>query len=166
MKIFIEATLRLARRRGFRNTKGTMGSNSFHVLLVEDDERDARLLNENFQTLGLPDSLAQVPGVDAAIDYLQGREPYQDRKRYPLPALILISLPLSRRAEFKMLKWLRGEKSLRSIPVVVLANSREPIGFEQASEFGAVSYLIKPIETQALHSLVKAVVSYWMLNEV
>jgi len=143
-----------------------MGSNPFHVLLVEDDERDARLLNETFQTLGLHDSLAQVTGADAAIDYLQGRGLYGDRKQYPHPALILVSLPLSRKAEFKLLKWIRGQKPYRSIPVVVLANAREPIGFEQASEFGAVSYLVKPVETQALHSLVKAVVSYWMLNEV
>jgi CheY-like chemotaxis protein len=62
------------------------------------------------------------------------------------------------------MKWLRDQKSLRRIPVVVLASARQPIGFDQASELGAVSYLVKPVEKEALDSVVQAVLTYWKLS--
>ena len=106
-----------------------------------------------------------VASVDEAIEYLAGRGPYLNRSSYPLPGLILLNLGLSRRANFKMLRWLRGQAPLRRIPVVVLAAARQPIGYDQAFELGAASYLVKPVEPDALQSMIKAVVGYWRLDQ-
>jgi len=136
----------------------------FHVLLVEDDARDIERIQRAFDSIGMHEAVVRVAGLDHAIDYLSGQGPYENRDKCPLPEAILVSLALSRKGGFKLLKWLRGQKSLRRIPVVVLASSRQPIGFEQASELGAVSYLVKPVEKEALDSMVKAVLTYWSLN--
>ncbi|HVE41195.1 MAG TPA: response regulator [Planctomycetota bacterium] len=142
-----------------------MGSRQFTVLLVEDDARDAGLLARAFTSLGLPGMLQTVAGVDAAIAYLAGEGAYQDRAAFPLPGLILLNLTMSRRANFKLLRWLRGQGALRRIPVVVLAAARQPIGYDQAFELGAASYLVKPIDPEALQSMIKAVVGYWSLDQ-
>lgn len=139
-----------------------MSTPTIHVLLIENDARDVVDILRSFDALASPTAIHRVTGLDAAIEYLQG--PENRRKRYPLPELILVNLSLSRKAEFKMLKWLRGQPTLRRIPVVVLAASRQPIGYQQASDLGAVSYLVKPVDPEALESIVKAVVTYWMLN--
>jgi CheY-like chemotaxis protein len=142
-----------------------MAAKQFSVLLVEDDARDAGVLARAFTSLGLPGMLQTVAGVDDAIDYLAGSEPYENRESYPLPGLILLNLGLSRRANFKLLRWLRGQPALRRIPLVVLAAARQPIGYDQAFELGAASYLVKPVEPDALQSMIKAVIGYWRLDQ-
>jgi two-component system response regulator len=142
-----------------------MAARNFIVLLVEDDARDAGVLARAFTSLGLPGMMQTVAGVNEAIEYLAGDGRFEDRGAYPLPGLVLLNLALSRRANFKLLRWLRGHASLRRIPVVVLAASRERIGYDQASELGAASFLVKPVEPEALNSMIKAVVLFWQLDE-
>jgi CheY-like chemotaxis protein len=137
----------------------------FVVLLVEDDERDATLLQRAFSELGVAQALRTVTSLDAAIEYLSGKGSYADQSAYPRPSLILVSLALSRKSDFKMLRWLRKQGiETKRIPIVVLAASRQPPGFDQAYDLGAVSYLVKPIEREALQSMIKAVVEFWRLN--
>jgi CheY-like chemotaxis protein len=136
----------------------------FHVLLVEDEPRDIERIQRAFDSIGLHEAVLRVAGLDLAIEYLSGQGPYKNREKCPLPESIFISLALSRKGGFKVLKWLQGQKALRRIPVVVLASSRQPIGFEQASELGAVAYLVKPVDKEALESMVKAVLTYWKLS--
>jgi len=140
------------------------GPRDFPVLLVEDDARDAGRLARAFTSLGLPGMMQTVAGIEEAIQYLSGQEFYSDRARYPLPGLILVNLGLSRRSNFKLLRWLRGQPALRRIPVVVLAAARQGIGYDQASELGAASYLVKPVEPEALESMIEAVVTFWRLD--
>jgi|SRR5579862_4185333 len=142
-----------------------MAAEKFTVLLVEDDARDAGILARAFTSLGLPGMMQTVASLDEAIEYLSGRNHYQDRDAYPLPGLMLVNLALSRKANFKLLRWLKGQPPLRRIPIVVLAAARQPIGFEQAFDLGAASYLVKPIENEALQSMIQAVVSYWRLDK-
>jgi CheY-like chemotaxis protein len=141
-----------------------MAPRPFTVLLVEDDARDAGLLARAFTSVGLSGMMQTVGSVDEAIAYLAGRDAYESRDLHPLPGLILLNLGLSRRANFKLLRWLRSEPALRRIPVVVLAAAREPIGYDQAWELGAASYLVKPVEPEALGSMIEAVVAYWKLD--
>jgi CheY-like chemotaxis protein len=137
----------------------------FTVLLVEDDPHDATLLETAFSELGLAEVLRIVTSLDSAIEYLSGEGTFADRRAYPLPSLILVSLALSRKSDFKMLRWMRRQGlEIRRIPAVVLAASRQPPGFEQAYDLGAVSYLVKPIDLNALRSMIKAVVDFWRLN--
>jgi len=142
-----------------------MAHEPFTVLLVEDDARDAGILARAFTSLGLPGMMQTVAGLDEAIEYLAGRGDYGNRTAFPLPGLILVNLALSRRSNFKLLRWLRDQPALRRIPVVVLAAARQPVGYEQAFELGAASYLVKPVESEALQSMIKAVVSFWRLDQ-
>jgi CheY-like chemotaxis protein len=137
----------------------------FTVLLVEDDARDASILAGVFATLGLTKILRSVTSLEAAIEYLSGKGAFADRSAYPCPSLILVSLALSRKSGFKMLRWIKREgPEIKRIPVIVLAASRQPPGFDQAYDLGAVSYLVKPIDLEALQSMIKAAVEFWRLD--
>jgi len=134
-----------------------MDSKNLTVLLAEDDDRDALAIQKAFTGLDLEGILRRVSSADAAIDFLS--------KGDPAPSLILVSLALSRRSDFKILRWMRKQKSIiRRIPYIVLAASRQPPGFEQAYDLGAVSYLVKPLDPDALRSMMKAVLDFWKLD--
>ena len=95
------------------------------ILLVEDDPNDILLIQRAFRKANLTTALRVVKDGDEAIAYLSGKGPYRDRRRYPLPVLILLDLKLPRRSGFEVLQWLKARLGLRRIPVVVLTSSRD-----------------------------------------
>lgn len=141
-----------------------MSSTPFTVLVAEDDERDLSLLRAAFAELGFHEDFRVVANPDHAIEYLSGEGAFANRSACPRPSLILISLKISRKSDFKILRWMRKQGFDKRIPVVILADSRQPPGFEQAYDLGAVWYLVKPIDLHALQSTLKAVEEFWRLN--
>jgi CheY-like chemotaxis protein len=136
-----------------------MDSADITVLLVENDDRDAQLIGEAFTDLDFGGSLRRVSSPDEAIADLSGGADL------PLPSLILINLALSRKSDFKLLRWIKKQQSaVRRVPIIILAASRQPPGFEVAYDLGAVSYLVMPVDRDALRSMMKAVLEFWRLD--
>ncbi len=142
-----------------------MDSKDITVLLVENDDQDARLIQRAFTDLNFGGSLRRVSSADEAITDLSGGAAAGAPAERPLPSLILINLALSRKSDFKILRWIRKQRSaVRRVPVIILAASRQPPGFEVAYDLGAVSYLVKPLDRDALRSMMKAVLEFWKLD--
>lgn len=136
------------------------------ILLVEDNETDVLLIQRAFGKAKLANPVHVVTDGDAAVAYLNGDGEYADRERFPLPLLILLDLKLPRRSGLEVLEWLRGQETLRRTPVVMLTSSQQSRDVNAAYDFGVNSYLVKPVEFDALFELLKTVKLYWiMLNE-
>jgi CheY-like chemotaxis protein len=136
------------------------------ILVVEDSPDDVLLLQRAFRRANLLNPVQVVADGQAAIDYLRGARPYQDRAAFPLPALVLLDLKLPRRSGHEVLEWIRAQPGLRRVPVAVLTTSRESPDVNRAYDLGANSYLAKPVDFDALLELVKTLQLYWMiLNE-
>ena len=133
------------------------------VLLVEDNATDVLLIRRAFDKARLGNPLQVLGDGDAAVEYLSGSAPYADREQFPLPILILLDLKLPRRSGFEVLEWLRGQASLRRIPVVMLTSSEQPRDVNSAYDSGVNSYLVKPVEFDALFDMLKAVSLYWVM---
>ncbi|MBI3269309.1 MAG: response regulator [Planctomycetes bacterium] len=137
------------------------------ILLVEDTPADVALFQHAARGAKFFDRLQIVNDGEAAVAYLAGQEPYADRARYPLPAVIVLDLKLPRKSGFEVLSWLRAQPGLRRIPVVVLTGSGVPSDLRRAYDLGANSYLVKPIGFQTLVEMVVGLHHYWThLNEV
>lgn len=78
------------------------------------------------------------------------------------PDLVLLDLKLPRVGGLEVLAWLRGQAHLARVPVVVLSTSREPRDVRGAYEGGATSYLVKPVNSDALRALVQTLGLYWL----
>ena len=136
------------------------------VLLVEDNPTDVLLIQRAFDKARLVNPVHVVHDGDAAVAYLTGEGEYVDRRRHPLPVLILLDLKLPRRSGLEVLAWLRAQEGLRRIPVVMLTSSQQPPDVAAAYDSGVNSYLVKPVEFDALLDMLKTVNLYWMvLNE-
>jgi DNA-binding response OmpR family regulator len=133
------------------------------ILLVEDNEDDADLIAYAFGKAGVENPLVRVGDGDAAVQYLGGTGDYADRRRHPLPALVLLDLKLPRRSGFEVLKTVRGEEGpARHVPIVVLTSSDQTPDVERAYDLGANSYLVKPVNRDALLAMVRALDAYWV----
>jgi CheY-like chemotaxis protein len=89
-----------------------------------------------------------------------------DREQHPLPALILLDLKLPGMSGLELLRWLRQQKNLRRIPVLVLTSETDPSYMEAAYDAGANSYLLKSPVPEEIDRVVTLITNYWLdLNE-
>lgn len=130
------------------------------IVVVEDDPDDRHLLARAFKKLGSNVPLRFACDGDEAVALLsEVVSPTDQRMR---PVVILLDLKLPRRSGLEVLAWVKEQPALRRIPVVVLTSSREQSDLKEAYDLGANSFLVKPSQPQALHSLIEQVNSYWL----
>ncbi len=133
------------------------------LLLVEDKSNDVLLIRRALGKAGIANPLQVVGDGDQAVAYLAGDGPFADRERFPLPGVVLLDLKLPRRSGLEVLEWLRGQPGLKRLPVVVLTSSAESRDINRAYDLGANSYLVKPVDFDALLQLVKGLGLYWLV---
>lgn len=136
------------------------------ILLVEDETSDAALVRRAFQQTRILNPVVHLRTGDEALGYLAGVGKYSDRIQNPLPALILLDLKLPGMTGLQLLQWMRTDRQLRRIPVVVLTQDENPTTISAAYDLGANSYLVKPGDPAEIARLVETIQRYWMeLNQ-
>jgi CheY-like chemotaxis protein len=136
------------------------------ILLVEDESSDAALLLRGFEKAKVLNPIIHLTNGDEALGYLAGVRQYADRRKYPLPALILLDLKLPGMTGIQLLQWMRVQGEIKRIPVVVLTSNDDPDTINAAYDLGANSYLVKPGNNAEIARMVEAIQRYWVkLNE-
>ena len=139
---------------------GTM-EDTLRVLVAEDDDIDAFLLERAFSRVGMKVPLKFVRDGQEAVDYLAAQDFVPDGSARPLPILFLLDLKMPRLDGFDVLKWLRQHPTLRRLCVVVFSSSNEPQDINLAYDLGANSYAVKPTDPGGLETFVRALGEYW-----
>jgi CheY-like chemotaxis protein len=134
------------------------------ILLAEDDPNDAKLIRRALVKARCANPVETVSDGELAIAYLSGATPYEDRQRFPLPILMLLDLKMPRKNGFDVLQWIRSQPKLKRLPIVVLTSSSVPQDVNRAYEAGANSYLVKPVDTEALVDMLKTIELYWIVT--
>lgn len=136
------------------------------ILLIEDESTDAALLLRGFEKAQILNPVVHLTNGDDALRYLAGAGEYADRRKYPLPALMLLDLKLPGMTGIQLLQWMRVQGEVKRIPVVVLTTDNNPDTINAAYDLGANSYLVKPGNTAEIARMVQAIQNYWVkLNE-
>jgi CheY-like chemotaxis protein len=145
----------------FSSTGGTPAGLP-HILLVVDNPDDVLLARRAIRKAELQVSLSVVTDGDAAVAYLGGAAPFEDRGAHPIPSLMLLDLKLPKRSGLDVLRWARAQPELAAMPIVVLTSSSEDEDISTAYRYGANSYLQKPMAFQGLVQLLGVLGLYWL----
>lgn len=140
-----------------------MVQSSQTILLAEDDPGDVLLTQRAFRKAQIINPIQIVSDGQQTIAYLSGEGKYADRETYPLPVLLLLDLKMPKRSGLEVLDWLRAQPDLKRMMVVVLTSSREAPDVNRAFELGVTSYLVKPVEFDALLEMVRGLHLYLLL---
>ncbi len=132
-------------------------ASQFHVLAVEDDENDSRLIELAARRIPLVKSLRVLASGEEAQLYLGGKEPYADRDRFPFPNLLLLDLKLRRMTGLDLLRWVRQDGAHRTLPVVVLSGRADASDLNRAYELGIDAYHVKPAGLPELANILSGV---------
>ena len=132
------------------------------LLLVEDNEDDVFLMKRALKGARVVNPLLVVEDGQQAVDYLGGAGKFADREQYPLPAVVFLDLKLPLLSGHDVLAWIRRQRELESVVVIVLTSSNEPSDLNRCYALGANSYVVKPPTPEQLEELAKAFKWYWL----
>ncbi|MDZ7370402.1 MAG: response regulator [candidate division KSB1 bacterium] len=133
-----------------------------NILLVEDDPMDIELTLNAFKEVRLENDIHIVTSGEEALDYLFGRNRYADRAAHPLPDIVLLDIKLPGLSGLQVLQKIKNTPVLKRIPVIILTSSQEESDRINGYDFGANSYLIKPVTFENFLTVVKQIYDYWL----
>lgn len=133
------------------------------ILLVEDNPDDVELTRIAFAEAGSEHVIRVMTDGAQAVDYLLGRGEHAGRDITDLPALVLLDLNLPKLNGREVLQAIRENPATRSLPVVVLTTSVEPMDVGSVYELGANSYIQKPVEFERFVDAVRQIGLYWLV---
>jgi len=140
-----------------------MQGETFTVLLVEDDPAHAEIVRRNFEITRIANTLKHVSDGQAALDYLYRKYAFSDPSSSPRPGLILLDLHLPKVDGLQVLKTIKTDPGLKSIPVVVLSTSAAETDIAMVYANEANSYLVKPVDFTQFSDLLETLGKYWMV---
>jgi CheY-like chemotaxis protein len=132
------------------------------ILLVEDNPDHAELVIRNLAEFHVANHINHVGDGEEALNYMHGRGAYADRTTFRRPDLVLLDLRLPRIDGLEVLKEIKGDKNLHTIPVVILTTSEAERDLAMAYEYHANSYVTKPVDFGTFALLLKDLGYYWL----
>src|SRR5438876_1025150 len=114
------------------------------ILLAEDNDRDIELTMEALEEHHLANGVIVVHNGEEALDYLYMRGKFS-RRPEGNPALILLDLKMPKIDGLEVLKMVKNDPGLKTIPVVMLTSSGEEKDLMQSYDSGVNSYVVKPV---------------------
>jgi CheY-like chemotaxis protein len=94
------------------------------ILIAEDNPQDIELTIEALTQNNLANLVVAVNDGVEAMEYLNYQGPFKNRKKGN-PAVLLLDIKMPRMDGIEVLKAIRGDDTLKTIPVVMLTSSRE-----------------------------------------
>jgi CheY-like chemotaxis protein len=128
------------------------------ILLVEDSPADIRLTEEALKENKLKVNLNVVNDGVEAMEYLRNENKYADK---PRPDLILLDLNMPRKDGREVLKEIKEDQHLRTIPVVVLTISKSEEDILLTYKQHVNCYIRKPLDLNQFMEVVKKIENFW-----
>ena len=143
-----------------------MMTNIQRILLAEDNADDVELTVAALRGNHVANEVVVVRDGAEALDYLHCRGSFHSRERQT-PGLILLDLKMPKVDGLEVLRQVKGDARLRSIPVVMLTSSREEQDLIKTYDLGVNAYVVKPVEFDDFMKAVKALGQFWaVVNEL
>jgi len=132
------------------------------ILLAEDDPNDIELTLKALDEYNLAHKTAVVRDGVEALDYLYRRNQFTDR--HPgNPIVVLLDMKMPRIDGLEVLRQVKEDPQLHTIPIVVLSSSRERQDIMQSYDLGVNAYVVKPVIFTELIAVVKTLALFWVL---
>jgi len=136
------------------------------ILLVDDSPRDTELILEALAANHLANEVLSVRDGAEALDYLYRRGRFAGRTNGQ-PAVVLLDLKMPKVDGIEVLRQMKGDSTLKVIPVVVMTSSREEQDLVRSYELGVNAYVVKPMQfAQFVEAVTRLGVFWAVLNEV
>lgn len=136
------------------------------ILLAEDNPKDIELTMEAIAEVHLSNQVVVVKDGVEALEYLKYEGNYVNRKKVD-PAVILLDIKMPRLDGIQVLREIRSNPVLKTLPVVMLTSSREKSDLKKCYDLGANAYVVKPVNFKEFMYTIKNIGVFWAsINEL
>jgi CheY-like chemotaxis protein len=131
------------------------------LLIVEDSDEDFEAFQRYLKQSSFKIPIFRCINGEQALAFLYHTGCYENRQNSPRPSLIVIDLNLPGTDGREVLRRLKQDECLKTIPIVVFTTSNNPKDIEDCYQFGVNSYIVKPINIQQLKRDIEVILAYW-----
>jgi chemotaxis family two-component system response regulator Rcp1 len=130
-----------------------------HILLVEDNPGDVRLVVESLKGSKIGNNMSVVADGESALEFLRRQGFYANA---PRPDLILLDLNLPKKNGREVLAEFKADPDLKRIPVVIITSSTSDEDVLAAYNNYANCYVTKPVDLKQFIKIVKSIEEFWL----
>lgn len=121
-----------------------MAAQQFSILLAEDDEGHASLMQRNLKRSGIANELTHVRDGQEALDFIRGEGAFAERGSNG-PLLLLLDINMPRIDGIEVLRQIKIDERMSNIPVVMLTTTDDPREVDRCYQLGCSVYITKPV---------------------
>jgi CheY-like chemotaxis protein len=135
------------------------GLDAIDVLLIEDDDGDALIIQEAFEYYKIQNRLHVVTDGEQGLNFLRRVPPFEHA---PRPGLILLDVNLPRRGGLEVLAELKQDPDLLILPVVMLTSSRAEEDILRSYALHANAYISKPVDFEHFIEAIRQIDDFFL----
>jgi CheY-like chemotaxis protein len=145
------------------NLLHSVNSKPLNILLVDDDDGDARAVTRAFEKAKIANPILRaVDGVEA-LEVLKGSN---GKEKAPSPILLLVDISMPRMNGIEFIKALRADTKLHASIVFVLTTSKEDEDKVAAYALNVAGYIFKESAGHDFLHLIELMDCYWRVVEL
>lgn len=133
------------------------------ILFADDNPHDVEMTLEALAEHQIANEVVVVGDGAEALDYLYARGPFAGREEGD-PVLVLLDLKMPRVDGLEVLRSIKEDTRLQSIPVVMLTSSREEQDLVRSYRYGVNAYVVKPVAVPAFVEAIKVLGLFWTIH--
>lgn len=130
-----------------------------HILLVEDNAGDILLTTEALSEGKIANTISVVKDGWEAIQYLEKKENY---KGVQSPDLIILDVNLPKLNGHEVVKYVKTNPALKTIPVIMLTTSTSPNDSSKSVENMADCFISKPVDAKDFLKVIASIENFWI----
>lgn len=138
---------------------------SVTIIMVEDDEGHARLIEKNIRRAGVTNEILAFRDGGSALAFLLGPDG-TGRNNAGRPLLILLDLNLPDMTGVDILKIVKDNENLKRAPVVVLTTTDDQREIERCYDLGCNVYITKPVHYEGFSNAIRQLGLFFSVIQV
>lgn len=132
-----------------------MAAESLTIVLAEDDEGHATLVQRNLERAGLANGFYRLKDGQEVLDFIRGQGAYAGRSPAIDGILLLLDINMPRVDGVEVLRQLKADPQTASMPVIMLTTTDDPREVQRCYQLGCSVYITKPVEYPAFMEAIK-----------
>ncbi len=135
------------------------------IIMVEDDEGHARLIEKNIRRAGVTNEIVPFRDGTSALAYLLGPDG-SGRNNAGRPLLLLLDLNLPDMTGVDILKIVKENEHLKRAPVVILTTTDDQREIQRCYDLGCNVYITKPVNYEGFANAIRQLGLFFSVIQV